>query len=73
MKVTYEPARVRRIAEEAIRREAQSKDNPADLISVALNALVRERCELPGYTTSDSMASAIHTEVNTGMFTVPAT
>ncbi|GAA2420559.1 hypothetical protein GCM10010404_93670 [Nonomuraea africana] len=72
LKVTYEPARVRRIAEGAIRKEAQSKDNPADLINVALEELVRERCELPGYTTLDSMASAIRTEVNTGMFTLVA-
>jgi hypothetical protein len=47
LKVTYEPTRVRQIAEDAIRKEAQSKDNPADLINVALEELVRERCELP--------------------------
>jgi hypothetical protein len=56
------------VAEEAIRRAVQSKDNPADLINVALEELVRARCELPGYTTLDAMASAIRTEVNTGFF-----
>lgn len=63
--VTYEPARVRDIAERAIRDAVQTKDNPADLINVALEELVRARCELPGYTTLDAMASTIRAEVNT--------
>jgi hypothetical protein len=42
----------------------QTKDNPADLINVALEELVRERCELPGYTTLDAMTATIRTEVN---------
>jgi len=53
--VAYEAARVRQVAEAAIRKAVQSKDNPADLIKVALEELVRERCELPGYTTLDAM------------------
>ncbi|MBE3014024.1 DUF4158 domain-containing protein [Microbispora sp. NEAU-D428] len=36
MGVSYEAARVRRVAEEAVRKAVQSKDNPADLINVAL-------------------------------------
>jgi hypothetical protein len=64
MKVTYDTARVRQIAEQAIRKAVQAKDNPADLINVALEELVRARCELPGYTTLDAMATAIRTEVN---------
>jgi hypothetical protein len=59
--VTYESAKVRSVAEKAIREAVQTKDNPADLINVALEELVRERCELPGYTTLDAM---IRTEVN---------
>jgi hypothetical protein len=66
--VTYEAARVRQVAEAAIRKAVQSKDNPADLINVALEELVRARCELPGYTTLDAMAAAIRAEVNTGFF-----
>ncbi|GAA3813528.1 hypothetical protein GCM10022226_37820 [Sphaerisporangium flaviroseum] len=65
MGVSYEAARVRRIAEEAVRKAVQSKDNPADLINVALEELVRARCELPGYTTLDAMTAAIRAEVNT--------
>ena len=43
MKVTYDTARVRQIAEQAIRKAVQAKDNPADLINVALEELVRAR------------------------------
>ncbi|GGU02159.1 hypothetical protein GCM10010177_71910 [Actinomadura citrea] len=70
--VAYEAARVRQVAEAAIRRAVQSKDNPADLINVALEKLVRERCELPGYTTLDAMAASIRAEVNTGFFAMVA-
>jgi hypothetical protein len=41
---------VRAVAEAAIRAAVQTKDNPADLINVALEELVRASCELPGYT-----------------------
>ena len=68
MKVTYDPVRVRQVAEQAIRKAAQAKDNPADLINVALEELVRARCELPGYTTLDAMAATIRTEVNTAVY-----
>jgi Domain of unknown function (DUF4158) len=39
MKVTYDSARVREVAEQAIRKAVQAKDNPADLINVALEEL----------------------------------
>jgi hypothetical protein len=68
MKVTYDPARVREVAERAIRKAAQAKDNPADLINVALEELVRARCELPGYTTLDAMAATVRAEVNTAFY-----
>lgn len=48
MKVTYDGAGVREIAEDAIRKAVQVKDDPADLINVALEELVRARCELAG-------------------------
>jgi hypothetical protein len=72
MGVKYTPAKVRTVAEAAIRKAVQSKDNPADLINVALDELVRQSCELPGYTTLDAMAASIRTEVNGGMFTMVA-
>jgi hypothetical protein len=44
----------------------QATDDPADLINVVLEELVRARCELAGYTTLDAMAAAIRAEVNNG-------
>jgi Domain of unknown function (DUF4158) len=55
--VTYEAVKVRAVAEEAIRTAVQTKDNPADLINVALEELVRAWWELPGYTTLDAMTA----------------
>jgi TnpA family transposase len=68
MKVTYDSARVREVAGQAIRKAVQAKDNPADLINVALEELVRARCELPGYTTLDAMAATVRTEVNNAFY-----
>jgi hypothetical protein len=45
-----------------------SKDNPADLINVAPEELVRARCELPGYTTLDAIAATIRTGVSTAFY-----
>jgi len=70
MGVVYDAAGVRAVAAEAIRNAAQAKDNPADLINVALEELVRARCELPGYTTLDELTKKIRTEVNRGFFTL---
>jgi len=60
-------AAARKIAAEAIRTAAETKDNPADLINIALEELVKSNCELPGYTTLDRMAGQIRAEVNTRM------
>lgn len=70
--VKYETARVREAAEQAIRAAVQTKDNPADLINVALEELVRQRCEPPGYTTLDAMTASIRAEVNGGFFALVA-
>ncbi|MFE2872399.1 DUF4158 domain-containing protein [Embleya sp. NPDC059259] len=70
--VTYEPAKVAAIAEEAVRKAVATKDNPADLINVALEELVRARCELPGFSTLDRMVTAVRTEFNTGLFAAVA-
>ncbi|RSN50639.1 hypothetical protein DMH08_32430 [Actinomadura sp. WAC 06369] len=45
--VSYEAARARQMAGTAMRKAVRSKDNPADLINVALEELVRARCEPP--------------------------
>lgn len=70
--VVYEPARVRSVTEQAIRRAVQAKDNPADLINVALEEVIHQRCELLGYSTLDTLAASIRTEVNIGLFATVA-
>ncbi len=70
--VVYEPARVRAVAEAAMRAALLSKDNPADVINVALEALANNQCELPGYTTLDEMAATLRAEVNGGFYRVVA-
>jgi hypothetical protein len=64
--VVWEPPRVRAVAESAMREALLGKDNPADVINVALEQLAQQRCELPAYSTLDRLAAKIRTEVNGG-------
>ena len=66
--VTYDPERARAVAADAIRSAAAVKNNPPDLINVALEMLVKASLELPGFSTLDEMASRIRLEVNTTIF-----
>ena len=54
----------RKFACEAIRAAAQTKDNPADLINIALEELVKNSCELPAFSTLDRLAGEIRAQVN---------
>jgi hypothetical protein len=47
---------------------AQTKDNPAGLVNVALEELVRARLEPPGYSTLDELAAGIRHQVSTAVF-----
>ena len=62
----WEPARARAVAETAMREALLGKDNPADVINVALEALAAAGCELPGYSTLDEMAATLRAEVDGG-------
>jgi Domain of unknown function (DUF4158) len=66
--VLPDPERARALAEQAIREEAQVKNDPPDLINVALEVLVREALELPGFSTLNEMAARVRAKVNEGMF-----
>jgi Domain of unknown function (DUF4158) len=66
--ITADPGRAREVARQAIRLAAQTKDNPAGLVNVALEELVRARLELPGYSTLDELAAVIRHQVNTAVF-----
>ncbi|KUL61210.1 hypothetical protein ADL28_15985 [Streptomyces violaceusniger] len=66
--ISYDQERARQIAVEAIRRAALVKNNPPDLINVALEELVRATCELPAFRTLDEMAARVRREVNEDIF-----
>jgi hypothetical protein len=49
--VAYDGVRARALAQDTIRAEAASKNNPPDLINVALEKLVESGYELPAFST----------------------
>jgi len=66
--VVFSPQRAQAVAAEAIRGAAEVKNNPPDLINVALEMLVKASLELPGFYTLNEMASRIRGEVNSAIF-----
>ncbi|MFJ7996397.1 DUF4158 domain-containing protein [Streptomyces sp. NPDC096310] len=66
--VSYDTARARKISEAVMRAEAAAKNNPADLINIALERLVAANLELPAFSTLDAMASKVRAEVNTALY-----
>jgi len=48
---------------------AKTKDHPADLINVAIEELVKERYELPAFSTLDRLIRHIRSMVNNRLFT----
>ena len=56
------------LAAVAIRDAAFVRDHPADLINVAIEELVRQRYELPAFSTLDRLACHIRSIVNTLLF-----
>ncbi|MFJ2703522.1 hypothetical protein ACIO3R_10010 [Streptomyces sp. NPDC087428] len=63
----YKQSQARQIAEATIRKEVTAKNRPADLINIALEKVVAAGLELPTFSTFDTMASTIRTEVNTSI------
>ncbi|MFJ4829771.1 DUF4158 domain-containing protein [Streptomyces sp. NPDC088747] len=60
----YQRSQARPIAEAAIRKEAASKNRPADLINIALEKVMAAGLEMPAFSTFDTMTSTVRTEVN---------
>lgn len=56
------------LAAVAIRDAAFVRDHPADLINVAIEELVRQRYELPAFSTLDRLACHIRSIVNSRLF-----
>jgi len=66
--VLNDPERARAVAAAAIREAALVKNNPPDLINVALEELIRSGLQLPGFSTLDEMAGRIRSDVNSEIF-----
>jgi len=56
------------VATDAMASAAEVMDNPADLINVAIEQLVRQRIELPAFSTLDRLARRVRTLVNQRLF-----
>ena len=56
------------LAARAIALAAEVKDHPADLINVAIEELVKERYELPAFSTIDRLAGNVRSITNTRLF-----
>lgn len=57
-----------RIAGEAMSTAAKVMDNPADLINVSIEELVRQRIELPAFSTLDRLSRRVRTLINGRFF-----
>lgn len=60
--------RARRFAAEVMEQAARTMDDPADLVNVGVEELVRGRFELPGFTTLDRLARHVRNAVNSRLF-----
>ena len=60
--------KAQRVAEAAIATMAEIQDHPADLVNVAIEELVKERYELPAFSTLDRLVSKVRTAVNNRLF-----
>ena len=69
LRVTSWGPAARRMAIQAVSTAATTMDNPADLINVALETLVKERYELPAFSTLDRLVRRVRTVVNQRYFT----
>ncbi|MBV9013193.1 MAG: DUF4158 domain-containing protein [Pseudonocardiales bacterium] len=66
--ITNDQKLARQIAETAIRSEAARKNNPPDLINVAVEKLIEASLELLAFSTLNTMTARIRTEVNQRIF-----
>ena len=68
LQVTPFNPEARQLISETVSQSAQVMDNPADLINVAIEVLVKERYELPGFNTLDRLVCGIRNRVNQQIF-----
>jgi TnpA family transposase/uncharacterized coiled-coil protein SlyX len=68
LNVTEFGASARHVITEATYKSAKVMNNPADLINVAIESLVKERFELPAFSTLDRSVRHIRTLVNSNIY-----
>ncbi len=68
LEIQSEGKHIRHVAAQAMHQAAQVMENPADLISAAIEVLVKEHCELPGFSTLERMARRIRNLVNRDIY-----
>ncbi len=67
--VVYDPAGARKVAADAIEEAARRKNDPADLINIALE-LVEGSYELPAFRALNDMATTIRVRANEEIFAI---
>ncbi len=73
LEIQSEGKHIRHIAAQAIYQAAQTMENPADCISAAVETLVKEHCELPGFSMLERLTRRIRNVVNRGVYQSVAT
>jgi hypothetical protein len=66
--VVYDQEAARKVAAEAIEEAARRKNDPADLINIALERLVEGSFELPAFRTLNDLATTIRARINKEIF-----
>ncbi|MCZ7457003.1 DUF4158 domain-containing protein [Streptomyces sp. WMMC940] len=67
--VRYDGPAARGLVKETMRIEAASKNDPADLINIALEKLVEAGLEIPRFSTLDATVSTVRRQVNEEILT----
>ena len=68
LQVTPFDKQARHLISETVSQYAYVMDNPADLINVAIEMLVKDRYELPGFNTLNRLVCRLRTRVNYQLF-----
>src|SRR2546425_1134704 len=72
LKVNADSKQIRRITIKAVYQAVQVMDNPADLINLALETLINENCELPAFSTLDTLVNRVRRIGNARFFRMVA-
>jgi hypothetical protein len=73
LKIVAEGSAMREAMEQAMREACESKDDVIDLINIAIEQLIRQRFELPAFSTLERTAKRVRAEVTSGLHTQIAT